>query len=134
MDQSDIVPSLNLSLSFPSSLTLSVSHSHSLSISLSLRLLNSLPILLRQDPRQESCSQKICIWIFFAQKKNVCQHLRSRVTLKFVKQCFFCRTSLPLASTRWVRSAFSSVCPLSSNQRHLNKLRGYQAPIFYSQD
>ena len=29
---------------------------------------------------------------------------------------FFCSSSLPLASARWVRSTFSSHCPLSSNQ------------------
>ena len=40
--------------------------------------------------------------------------------MKGVKSGFFkilCSTSLPLASTRWVRSTFSSHCPLSS--RHV---------------
>ena len=30
----------------------------------------------------------------------------------------YCRTRLPLASTRWVQSTFSSLCPLFSNQCH----------------
>ena len=29
----------------------------------------------------------------------------------------FCSSSLPLASTKWVKSTFSSLCPLSSYQR-----------------
>ena len=35
----------------------------------------------------------------------------------FLSKFVFCRTGLPLARTRWVRSTFSSHCPLSSNQR-----------------
>ena len=39
---------------------------------------------------------------------------------KINPKLLFC-TSLPLSTTRWVRSSFSSLCPLSSNQcRRLN--------------
>ena len=37
---------------------------------------------------------------------------------KCIDHCLlFCSTSLPLASTRWVQSTFSSLCPFSSKQR-----------------
>ena len=40
-----------------------------------------------------------------------------RLHLEKRQSKFACGTSLPLASTRWVQSTFSSNCPLSSKQR-----------------
>ena len=38
--------------------------------------------------------------------------LRSLRTWHLQVQCFFCSTSLPRASTRWIRLTLSSLCPL----------------------
>ena len=126
------MPSLYLSLSFTSSLTLSVSHSHTLSLSLSLTLsvYSILCPFFSGKIRGKKVTPKQSASGFFLLRKKCLP--ASSILLEICQAMFFCRTSLPLVSTRWVRSAFSSVCPLSSNQRHLNKLRGYQAPIFYS--
>ena len=40
------------------------------------------------------------------------------IVLNYFTCSYFFSTCLPLAGTRWVRSSFSSHCPLSSNQRH----------------
>ena len=56
--------------------------------------------------------------------RNPCRHHLKFLSFLLSKCCpanrsaTFCNTGSPLARTRWVRSKFSSCCPLSSNQRH----------------
>ena len=74
------------------------------------------------------------LWPFFASCQRVFAKRLSRVTIRNKRNYYdvdsCVSTSLPLASTRWVRSTFSSLCPISCNQRpwksqqHWNKFWG----------
>ena len=65
-------------------------------------------------PHDLEKSRKNKIW------SNFYRHTKTSGNLYFAQKNFlfvlFCSSGLPLARTRWVRSSFSSFCPLSFNQ------------------
>ena len=74
---------------------------------------NKLKIGIRESKyfMRADISDLISVKFFLMQRKKLPWFVRSQ------NRSFY-GTGLPLARTRWVRSTFSSHCPLSSNQRY----------------